>query len=264
MTTEFGVCNLALVPLRAEASDKSEILSFLFFGDCFEILDAQPKWLQLRTLADDYTGWIDPKQHQRLTEGQVKSLGAATVITGPAISQAIERKDNGEILHLVSGSRIPLPDPAGCFSIGDVGYRFSASPQLAAGKDFDLHISDYARFYQNAPYLWGGKSIFGIDCSGFTQMVFRMLGIDIPRDAWQQAELGTVVNFLQESKPGDLAFFDNAEGRITHVGIILDAQQIIHASGKVRVDVLDDQGIYNAESGRHTHKLRIIKRFTQQ
>lgn len=262
MTTEFGVCNLALVPLRAEASDKSEILSFLLFGDCFEILDAQSNWLQLRTLSDDYTGWIDPKQYQKLTESQVQNLLSTTAVTGLAISQTIGRTDNGEILQLVSGSQVPAPDQDGRFRIGDVDYRFMGEPQLAAGQDFDRYISNYARFYQNAPYLWGGKSIFGIDCSGFTQMVFRMLGIDIPRDAWQQAEQGAVVNFLQEVKPGDLAFFDNAEGRITHVGIILESQQIIHASGKVRIDVLDDQGIYNAETGRHTHKLRIIKRFT--
>jgi len=262
MTTEFGVCNLALVPLRAEASDKSEILSFLLFGDCFEILDTQTKWLQVRTLSDDYTGWIDPKQHQNITETQLQKLQAATVVTGLAISHTIKRMDNGEMLYLVSGSRVPAPDPAGHFRIGEVAYRFTAASKLVADLDFDSHISDYARFYLNAPYLWGGKSIFGIDCSGFTQMVFRMLHIDIPRDAWQQAEQGNVVNFLQEIKPGDLAFFDNDEGRITHVGIIIDSQHIIHASGKVRIDVIDDQGIYNAETGRHTHKLRIIKRFT--
>jgi len=262
MTTEFGVCNLALVPLRAEASDKSEILSFLLFGDCFEILETQPKWLQVRTLFDNYTGWIDPKQQQSLTAAQLWKHRAATAVTGLAITHTIERMDNGEKLHLVSGSRIPAPNPAGHFEIGEVAYRFTKASKLVASHDFDRLITEYARFYLNAPYLWGGKSIFGIDCSGFTQMVFRMLQIDIPRDAWQQAEQGSVVNFLQEIKPGDLAFFDNDEGRITHVGIILDFQQIIHASGKVRIDVIDDQGIYNAETGRHTHKLRIIKRFT--
>lgn len=262
MTTEFGVCNLALVPLRAEASDKSEILSFLLFGDCFEILGTQPKWLQVRTLSDDYTGWIDPKQCQSLTDSQLHQLQENTVVTGPVISQTIERADNGERLCLAAGSKIPTPNAVHQFTIGERTYRFTEGPQLAAGSNLDNNIIDYARFYSNAPYLWGGKSVFGIDCSGFTQMVFRMLGIEIPRDAWQQAEQGSVVNFLQEVKPGDLAFFDNDEGRITHVGIILDSQQIIHASGKVRIDVLDDQGIYNAETGRHTHKLRIIKRFT--
>jgi len=261
MTTEYGVCTLALVPLRAEASDKSEILSFLLFGDCVEILETQAKWLQVRTLADDYTGWIDPKQQQAITASQLDALSKDQVVTGLQVYQTIERADNQEKQYLLAGSRIPEPDQQHAFQIGESTYRFSQTPQIAAGTDFSRDIDEYARFYLNAPYLWGGKSIFGIDCSGFTQMVFRMLNIDLPRDAWQQAEQGSVVNFLQEIEPGDLAFFDNDEGRIIHVGIMLDSQQIIHASGKVRIDVLDDQGIYNAEMGRHTHKLRIVKRF---
>ena len=118
-----------------------------------------------------------------------------------------------------------------------------------------------ALFFQNAPYLWGGRTLFGIDCSGFSQIVFKLNGIKLNRDAWQQAEQGAVVDFLPEAKSGDLAFFDNAEGRIIHVGIMLGTNKIIHASGKVRVDTIDNQGIYNAEMGRYTHKLRIIKRF---
>lgn len=261
MTTEYGVCTLTLVPLRAEASDKSEILSFLLFGDSFDILDSQPKWMQVRTLADDYTGWIDPKQHQPLTESQLNEMTKDQVVTGLSVSQTIERTDTNETQYLIAGTRIPRPDTNREFQLGKSIYRFIEDSKLAALKDFSSHVVDYARFYLNAPYLWGGKSIFGIDCSGFTQMVFRMLNIELPRDAWQQAEKGEVVDFLPEIQPGDLAFFDNDEGRIIHVGIMLDSQQIIHASGKVRIDVLDDQGIYNAELGRHTHKLRIIKRF---
>ena len=122
-----------------------------------------------------------------------------------------------------------------------------------------------ARQFLNAPYLWGGRTILGIDCSGFTQLVMLLNGRSIPRDAYQQAELGDTVAFVEEAQTGDLAFFDNAEGRITHVGIVLREAEhhvsIIHASGKVRIDALDHQGIFNAERSAYSHKLRIIKRF---
>ena len=116
-----------------------------------------------------------------------------------------------------------------------------------------------ALIYLNTPYLWGGRSPFGIDCSGFTQVVYRLQGISLPRDAYQQAEIGTTLSFIEESEPGDLAFFDNNEGKIIHVGIILENNHIIHASGKVRIDRIDQQGIFNKEKGQHTHKLRLIK-----
>ena len=123
-------------------------------------------------------------------------------------------------------------------------------------------IPELAYFFLNAPYLWGGKTLFGIDCSGFTQAVLKLVGIPIKRDAAQQAEQGETVNFLPEVKTGDLAFFDNSEGRIIHVGIMLSSNQIIHASGRVKIDSIDDQGIYSAELGRYSHHLRIIKRFS--
>ena len=116
--------------------------------------------------------------------------------------------------------------------------------------------------YLNAPYLWGGRSPLGIDCSGFTQMVYRLQGINLPRDAYQQAHIGTTLSFVDESEPGDLAFFDNKDGEIVHVGIILEENHIIHASGKVRIDRIDQQGIFNSEIGSHTHKLRLIKSIT--
>jgi gamma-D-glutamyl-L-lysine dipeptidyl-peptidase len=123
------------------------------------------------------------------------------------------------------------------------------------------NIRQVALQYLDVPYLWGGKSFFGIDCSGFCQQVFRHFGINLPRDAYQQAEKGEVVGFLQEVVCGDLAFFDNEEGRITHVGLMLNTHEIIHASGKVRIDKIDHQGIINSETGVRTHQLRIIKRY---
>ena len=117
-----------------------------------------------------------------------------------------------------------------------------------------------AFMYLNAPYLWGGKSPFGIDCSGFTQMVYKLNGYKLLRDASQQSKQGDALSFIEESEPGDLAFFDNEEGNIIHVGIMMEDNYIIHASGKVRIDRLDHLGIYNSEANRHTHKLRVIKK----
>ena len=122
------------------------------------------------------------------------------------------------------------------------------------------NIVDTAHMYRSAPYLWGGKTPFGIDCSGFTQMVYKLNGYKLLRDASQQATQGEVLSFIEESEPGDLAFFDNEEGKIIHVGIMLENNYIIHASGKVRIDRLDHLGIYNAELNRHTHRLRVIKK----
>ena len=123
------------------------------------------------------------------------------------------------------------------------------------------NVVENAMFFQHAPYLWGGRTLFGIDCSGFVQIVFKLAGIKLLRDASQQALQGDTVHFLPEVQPGDVAFFDNEEGRIIHVGILLNNKEIIHASGQVRIDLIDDQGIFNVELNRYSHKLRIIKRF---
>ena len=122
-------------------------------------------------------------------------------------------------------------------------------------------ISQTANLFLNVPYLWSGRSFFGIDCSGLTQLVYKVCGLSLPREAHQQAEQGRVLDFIEESQPGDLAFFENGEGKISHVGVMLDNQKIIHAYGKVRIDTLDSSGIFNQELNRHTHKLRFVKSF---
>jgi cell wall-associated NlpC family hydrolase len=121
-------------------------------------------------------------------------------------------------------------------------------------------LIDQALKYFNAPYLWGGRSPLGIDCSGFVQVIYKMVGYALPRDASQQVHCGTSLSFVEETKPGDLAFFDDEEGRIVHVGIIWEKHKIIHASGKVRIDNVDQFGIYNLETKRYTHQMRVMKR----
>jgi cell wall-associated NlpC family hydrolase len=121
------------------------------------------------------------------------------------------------------------------------------------------NISETAKQFLNVPYLWSGRSFFGIDCSGFVQLIYKVHGISLPREAQQQSEIGEVLSFVEESKPGDLAFFENKEGKISHVGMMLNNQEIIHASGKVRIDSLDSTGIFNKELNKHTHKLRFLR-----
>ncbi len=261
MEEQYGFCNLSLVPIRAEASDKSEMLSQLLFGDCFKVLDANEKWVRILTGFDGYEGWIDSKQYSPVNYKEYQRLNTASNILGPGVCHSVIKQSGTECLHLVAGSSIP--ELAGSsFKAAGEEYVFSEGPGLIRSTNFRAEVEQLAKFFLHTPYLWGGKSLFGIDCSGFSQIVYKMAGLAIKRDAWQQAEQGWVVNFLQEAKTGDLAFFDNDEGRIVHVGIMLEGQKIIHASGRVKIDPIDDEGIYSLDLGRHTHKLRIIKRYT--
>lgn len=259
MIHHFGVCNLSLVPLRTEPSDKSEMSSQLLFGDHFTILEITEKWVRILTAFDEYEGWIDFKQHEEIDQAAFVALHDLNTILGLSVSHTVNRTSTNENLYLVAGSNIPNTLD-NFFYLRDTRYKLE-KPIVKPAKDkFRSGVSNAAIFYLNAPYLWGGRSVFGIDCSGFTQMVFRQFGIRLKRDAWQQAEQGDLVAFLQETVSGDLAFFDNEDGRITHVGIMLGNERIIHASGRVKIDPVDNHGIYSHELNRYTHKLRIVKR----
>ncbi|MDB5119689.1 MAG: hypothetical protein JWN56_907 [Sphingobacteriales bacterium] len=253
----FGICDLALVPLRAEASDRSEMVSQLLFGDHFEILSRTEKWIQICTAYDDYKGWIDHLQYKQISQRDYEELNQGLFCTG-LFNDLQVVKQNSEVLNLVPGCSIPFYSNKS-FHINDVEY--TAKKVVSPSNCFLEEIEQAAKFYLNAPYLWGGKSPYGIDCSGFTQIVFKQFNIRIKRDASQQVLQGEVVGSLQEANVGDLAFFDNNEGRITHVGILLNNHQIIHASGYVKINKIDDHGIYNEELKRYTHTLRIIKRY---
>jgi hypothetical protein len=264
MDQEFGACNLSLTALRAEPSDRSEMTSQLLFGDHFTILEHSGKWLRILTALDEYEGWIDHKQFTPISAALYVTLGGLRNVLGLAVCHEVKKSGISESLYLPAGSNIPQPVD-NYFYLGESRYKLE---NVLLSRQIDRHnfstgISDAAMFYLNAPYLWGGKSLFGIDCSGFTQVVFRQFGIKLRRDAWQQAEQGELVGFLQEAHAGDLAFFDNEEGRIIHVGIMLDEQRIIHASGRVRIDPIDSQGIYNDELNKYTHRLRIVRRVGQ-
>lgn len=253
----FAICNLSVVPVRRESNDKSEIVSQLLFGEAVEIIDKQKTWYKVRMLFDQYTGWIDQKQVALVSEEEIRNYSSeSNYVTTDLLQIAVI---NGtEMSTITMGSTLPFYKDKK-MSFGGATYSFEGQTVDTNTKRPE-NIAAQAQMYLNAPYLWGGRSPFGIDCSGFTQVVYKMCGYQLRRDANQQAEQGETISFLQEAKAGDLAFFDNEEGKIIHVGIILDGSKIIHASGKVRIDQLDHQGIYSEQKKGYSHNLRVIKR----
>jgi len=250
----FGICNLAIVPVRAEASDRSEQVSQLLFGEHFKIIEMTAKWVQVEIAYDGYIGWIDSKQYQAISEEQYQILNDTPIVLNADLVEYITTPNN-QLTSITLGASLSFLDIE---EININKYHFEGFKVCGEKPKSDLIKTAF--MYLNAPYLWGGKTPFGIDCSGFTQMVYKLNGHKLLRDASQQATQGEALSFIEESEPGDLAFFDNEEGNIIHVGIMMENNYIIHASGKVRIDRLDHLGIYNAEVNRHTHKLRVIKK----
>ncbi|MFV8342567.1 NlpC/P60 family protein [Flavobacterium sp. XS2P39] len=250
----FGICNLAIIPLRFEPSDRSEIVSQVLFGEHFEILEQLKQWSRIKMQYDDYEGWIDSKQYQLISESSFNQLSEDSIILNADLIEYITASNNLLI-------PIPLGSSLSFLHHNDINTSyFEFEGTKISGIKPKEGLINTSFLYLNAPYLWGGKTPFGIDCSGFTQMVYKLNGYQLLRDASQQATQGEPLSFIEESEPGDLAFFDNEEGNIIHVGIIMADNHIIHASGKVRIDRLDHLGIYNAETNKHTHKLRVIKK----
>ena len=250
----FGICNLAIVPVRSEPSDRSEIVTQLLFGEHIEILERQNQWARIKIQFDDYEGWVDSKQYQVISETNYNQLSKEAIILNADLIDYITAPDN-LLLPIPLGASLTFLNNS---EINTSNFDFEGTK--TSGIKPKSALINTAFMYLNAPYLWGGKTPFGIDCSGFTQMVYKLNGYKIHRDASRQALDGEPLSFIEESEAGDLAFFDNDEGNIIHVGIIMDNNYIIHASGKVRIDRLDHLGIYNPELNKHTHKLRVIKK----
>lgn len=239
-------CALSVIPVREEPKDSAQQVSQLLFGEPVEILQHSRPWLKIRSYLDGYEGYIDHKQVLPLTEKELRRwLDACSysnehfqVLNGPFGKQLLSGGSLIGSLHE--------------FSIGEVNYTTVREP-----KSIDSWA--YAMSFLNTPYLWGGKSIFGIDCSGLVQNVFRQLDFNLPRDAYQQAELGVVVEFA-ERQLLDLAFFKNSNGKIHHVGLVGPNERILHASGQVRTDQLTAEGIFNEAAADFTHSLFEIRR----
>ncbi len=250
----FGICNLSIIPLRFEPNDRSEIVSQVLFGEHFEIVVIEKQWTKIKLQFDDYEGWIDSKQYQTISEENYILLSKEAIILNSDLVQYITAPNN-TLIPITIGASLSFLNHN---DINSDNYDFEGLKVSGIKQKKELVTTSF--LYLNSPYLWGGKTPFGIDCSGFTQMVYKLNGYKLLRDASQQSSQGEVLSFIEESEPGDLAFFDNEDGKIIHVGIILENNYIIHASGKVRIDRLDHLGIYNAALNRHTHRLRVIKK----
>lgn len=245
------------MPVRRDADHKSEMISQLLFGETYSIKQTQGDWLKIECEWDNYTGWIAKSQHMSLSEKDFQQFiqtahGVSLDIVGSALSDT-------KSVPIVAGSTLPFYDGLN-LKLGREKFVYNNQAIQVNQQGLAAGIDKIAMRYLNAPYLWGGRSPFGIDCSGFTQMIYKYLGIRLNRDAYQQVEHGIVINFAEEATVGDLAFFNNESGKITHVGLVLKPGQIIHASGKVRLDKLDHIGIFDQQHNRYSHHLKIIKR----
>ena len=235
--------------MRAEPKDTSELVSQVIYGESFKIIEQRANWSLIKLSFDNYKGWIDNKQLVEINQ---------TVYDLTISEDNIYSSDLIEFIQINNNGLLTIPFGSNLNSIKLFDHSFDGNTTKTIQPKENLVKTSL--LFINSPYLWGGRTPFGIDCSGFTQMIYKINGYKINRDAKDQVNIGASLSFIEESEPGDLAFFDNKEGDIVHVGIIMEDNHIIHAHGQVRIDRLDQTGIYNVDTKKHTHKLRVIKK----
>lgn len=256
-----GICIRPLVPVRSGDSERSEMVTQLLFFETVDVLEQQAGWSRIRNHADGYSGWVTSKMLLVADAAQLDFFGSCTCqLLAEPLTEL--RTDDGESLLLPAGSTVLFKDNYVLCPRNDGSLRFFQPVKKIQEENSTLTAQCFVTFakrFMNAPYLWGGKSILGMDCSGLTQLSASLTGLQIPRDASQQVETGESVEW-ENAKAGDLAFFNNASGKVTHVGIMLGDGQILHASGYVHIDKIDQEGIFSAELQQYTHFLSGVRR----
>ncbi|MBN2814586.1 MAG: C40 family peptidase [Bacteroidales bacterium] len=256
----YGIALHSIIPVRKEPREQAEMTSQLLFGECYTITGIQGSWVEIVTAFDQYRGWIDQKLLHPIDENLYKTWLCQPQVVSKALITTIAAP-GGNPFHIPAGSSLTgwLPEK-NRLQIGQ--YTFTILKMYEpAGTENVCTIDDVIGLFLNAPYLWGGRTPFGCDCSGFVQSVYKILSVPVARDAWQQAAQGQPVENLSVAKAGDLAFFGHHEGKITHVGILLTPDTIVHSSGYVHISPVDDRGIYLPETREYTHQLSCIRRF---
>ncbi len=264
MPTPF-IVHQALVPVRSQPSDASEMVTQLLFGELVEVLGEDAQWRRIRNQADQYEGWVDEKMIYAVAEDWLSQVVHWEYIHSPYAPALCRIGDVGFPFKLVFGSRLPITQDqihrdSILLELGPRRWRIPRLSLRSYNKPSISSVVNMSQEFLGAPYLWGGRSPWGIDCSGLTQMVYSLHGIQISRDAAQQVKGGKEVAF-SDRQAGDLAFFENDKGKVHHVGIVLEGNEIRHASGNVHDDQLDHTGIYDRIAERKTHRLCSIKRF---
>jgi len=253
----------SVVPVREEPKETAAQQTQLLFAQMVTVLEQQPRWLFIRNDEDGQRGWVDRKMLTLLTEEEQTELAKADVqaMVKMPMAYAISR-NNGQTLPLCAGTRLPNYKE-GQFEL--LGVVFGIDPQMVAEQPELLtqdNLLQVVRFFLNTPYLWGGKNALGMDCSGFSQIILSIFGRALARNASEQVLQGVAVASLKEAQAGDLAFFDHQDGKISHVGIVIDPTRVVHCSGRVKVEQLDDTGIWSVECGNtYTHHLAGIRRY---
>lgn len=258
---QYAICLLGTIPVRREPDHRTEMVTQILFGEMLEILVTEGIWFRIRNVHDGYQGWVDSRQVVSITEEEFHKIRSLPVSYNAELIFPVRCETTGNELYIPLGSRL-YNMKEGSFTVGHSRFSFSGRMYNFPFKSDTTTLMSNALRLLNTPYLWGGRTMAGIDCSGFVQLVFGLSGIQLPRDASQQVQFqGLSLSFITEAQPGDVAFFDNSEGEVTHVGILDGEGQIIHASGQVRIDPVDHQGIFNAETKNYTHQFRIAKSF---
>lgn len=247
---QYGICTLSIVPVRMQPADAAEMVTQILFGEYFKILEERGKWSRIRIAFDSYEGWVSNNQIQKIDESTYHLQFDDSPVYSADLIEFISNED-GSLIHIPMGSMLNHATRKD---------RSIFEGHTVSGVKDKSQIVKTAVLYLNTPYLWGGKTPFGIDPGGLTQMVYMLNGHFLKRNSAQQATQGEALSFIEESEPGDLAFFDDNEGNIVHVGIMMQDNYIIHVDGKVRVDRIDHTGIYNVDLRKHTHQLRVIKK----
>lgn len=247
--------------MRAEAREGAEQNTQMLFGELCTVVEEQPRWKRVRLVSDGQEGWVDAKMVTPMSDEEDKAYTAAlknaATVAFPMTYAVSE--NNGQTIPLTAGTRLTNYQN-GRFEVLGVGFRID--PSMVITEPLELNqenLLQTVRFFLNVPYLWGGKNALGMDCSGFTQTVMSLFGKLLKRNASEQVTQGEKVS-LEQAKAGDLAFFDHQDGKISHVGIVIDPERIIHCSGRVKVEKLDSTGIYNTELGDYSHHLVQIRR----